>query len=332
MSSFDRATLWQLLEQVGIKKLHHTGNGISGQCPMHDNRTGTSWGINLDGLWRCFNPSCPGFEGGNLTMFLVQVVGMPLRDAVAFQPARAVTEEMVHRRLPPYENRQVVEDVAEDTLPEARLNLYRMCPNYMVQRGYPPWFLASYDVGYDGKAHWPDKAVREAVTFPVRDHVGGKLLGFTRRAVEPGVDPVYSHDVAKNRTLYLLHRLSPGPVLITEGPCDALTARLRAHEEDGPLEVVRALANAVATMGGGFSIAHAKMLAQIGRPVVLAFDNDDAGMQARERAVHLLHAASVVAIQVMLFPGKDLGDLLDTQVSSVRLVSSYHRFGGRGAI
>jgi DNA primase len=327
VSGFDRETLRALLVQARIGKLKDTGNGFAGLCPFHDNKRTPAWGMNLEGLWRCFNAECEGYEGGNLTAFLVRVLGMNLRDAAEFQPSRAVTEEMVHRRLPAYDDRQKGLEGVVEYVPEAKLARYRKCPNYMLSRGYPAWFLREYDIGYDAEAAWPGKRIVEAVTFPVRDHVTGYLLGFTRRTVQPDVDPAYSHELPKNRTLYLLHKLATsGPVLLTEGPCDALTARLRAMEGDGDPAVLETLANAVATMGGGFSEEHAVMLSALARPVVLAFDNDKAGVAARESAISLLHEAGVAQIQVLRYPRKDLGMLEDSDMLDLQLIPAHRRF------
>ncbi len=327
MANLNRDTLRKLLEQAGMKKIRVTGNGFAALCCFHDNTKTPAWGMNLEGLWNCMNPKCA--EKGNLVDFLVRVLHMPMAQAAEYQPAREAGDDIATRKLPSYTDRGKPQDddATKGFLPDAKLVPFRSCPTYMVQRGYPKEFLRDHEIGYEANAEWPDHSVTPAVTFPVRDHVSGHLIGLTRRAIDPERWPPYAHDFDKNRTLYLLHKLRPGPVLITEGPCDALTCRLRAAEDAGEADpaIVMALHNAVATLGGKWSDPYGPMLRALGRPVWLAFDNDDAGMFAREKAIKELLAAGIAEIFVLRFPGHDPGDLAYGQTEELSYVSAWKR-------
>lgn len=319
--ALSRDVLRSLLQQSGVGKLRDTGNGFQFLCPFHDNRRTPAAGMNLEGLWNCMNPACA--EKGNLTTFLMRVMNMPMAEAMKYAPAREADLDYVYQKMPAYDKRAEV--AQHEYVPDARLDVYRRCPQYMLDRGYPMWFLKGYEIGWDPDCEWPDKTRRAAVTFPVRDHETKRLLGFTRRAVEEAF-PQYSHEVEKNRTLYLLHRIGPGPVLVTEGPCDALTARLRALEGEVTDKFTElALSNAVATMGGKFSDAHVPILGRQARPVVLGFDNDVAGFAAREKAVELLMEGGVTDLHVLDYPGKDLGDLGEDQTAELSCVPTWKR-------
>jgi len=330
-----RDTLRGLLQQAGMKKLRDTGNGFQALCPFHANTKTPAWGMSLEGLWNCMNPVCA--RKGNLVTFLVEVAGMSYDAAEKFRPAEVADMNLVMTKMPAYELRAAPQEVVEH-LPEAKLVPFRRCPGYMLDRGYPRDFLRDFDIGFDEACDWPDKVVRPAVTFPIRDHVTKKLIGFSRRAVEPDAWPPYSHEVEKTRTLYLLDRLQDGPVLVTEGPCDALTARLRAR--DCPLiddRIRAALGNAVATMGGKWSEEYTGYLRWTGREVWLGFDAgkvnketgeiepDIAGRAATEKAISSLVAGGVTKLFVLKGIVTDLGDLDQGQTDGLYFVPSWRR-------
>jgi CHC2-type zinc finger protein len=331
-----RDALRGLLQQAGIKKLRDTGNGFQGLCPYHANTKTPAWGMNLEGLWNCMNPLCA--RKGNLVTFLVEVAGMSHDAAEKFRPAEVADMKLVMTKMPPYEMRGAPQEDTKEYLPEAKLIPFRRCPGYMLDRGYPRDFLRDYNIGFDEACDWPDKVVRPAVTFPVRDHVNGRLIGFSRRAVEPDAWPPYSHEVEKTRTLYLLDRLRPGPVLVTEGPCNALTSRLRAL--DCPLidDTIRAaLGNAVATMGGKWSEEYTDYLRWTGRDVWFGFDigkvnketgeiePDLAGHAATEKAISSCMAGGITRLFVLRGYLTDLGDLDPGQTDALSYVPSWRR-------
>ena len=322
----NRATLRGLLQQAGIGKLKDTGNGFAGLCPFHANTRTPAWGMNLDGLWNCMNPKCA--EKGNLTTFLVRVLGMPLDQAMEYAPAESAPDDILTRRLPPYEERHTHGVEEQVTIPDATLQRYAKCPVYMLERGFEKAFLREMEIGLEEEAPWPDKTVTPAVTFPVRDHRSKQIIGFTKRALTEGAWPPYAHDFDKTQTLYLLHKVTKGWVAVTEGPCDALMLRQlfwRAEAEGVDKVIASAMYNAVATLGGRWSDDYALMLGRANiEGVVLAFDNDDAGRAARESAIRSLLLHGVTSIQLLNFPGHDPGDLVSDDVLDLSL-TPYHR-------
>lgn len=312
----NRDSLRSLLEQAGLKGIEDTANGFAAMCPFHHNTNTPAWGMNEDGLWMCFNPACA--ESGNLFTFLTRVMHMPAHAASQYIPAQEVTDEQIHHRLLPYEERGKERDDYE-YLPEATLDPYKRCPLYMMSRGFPKHFLREYEVGFDAESN--------RVTFPIRDHRNGKLLGFTRRRVDNDEWPPYLHDYDKSRTIYLLHLVRPGePILLTEGPVDALKARwLSRFVHDA--RIAAAMRNAVSTNGGRFSHSYGVELSRVynDSAMVLGFDNDDPGVAARETAIRILTENGLARQYVLRFPSEDLGALDRSQLKELDLIPSFKR-------
>lgn len=64
-----------LAKKLGIKFATESGSNITGHCPLHvDEKVSFSFDVER-GLWKCFNPSCPGFKGGNFTQLYKKLTG-----------------------------------------------------------------------------------------------------------------------------------------------------------------------------------------------------------------------------------------------------------------
>lgn len=323
----DRSSLYNLMVQAGMKKIQQTGEGFAALCPFHDNNKSPAWNINADtGLWRCWNDYCGA--KGNFVTFLIRVARMPYDEAVEYADNVPIVGKLdiEEWRLPAWEKR--FEQEQGKFVEEAVLGLYSRCPMYMVQRGFPKSFLKLYDVGWDenGYEHKGRVIGMKRVTFPVRDPYG-RLMGFTRRTV--GEEwPKYLHDFEKTQTLYLVDRVKKGSVLgVTEGPTDALRARLLAQGSDQiPLSVQEraAFTNMVATLGGGLADNQADLISELQPELVItAFDNDVAGISATKKSLRKLRERGVGNLLCLTFPSHDLGDLDLDKLVDVESQSTY---------
>ena len=324
----DRTTLHALMEQAHLKKITQTSEGFACLCPFHDNQKSPAFNINAEtGAWKCWNPAC-GQKGG-LVQFLVKALRMDYNAALEYAKHLPTlsSSDPSQWRLPEYDKRQAKGDGT--FMDEAQLGMYSFCPTYMVEkRGFPKAFLREYDVGFDfhGYEHPPGSGKMmgaNRVTFPVRDP-HGRLLGCTRRAVEDDF-PKVLHDFETSRTLYLMDRVRPGSIMgISEGPIDALRCRLIGARVPGTSRVMDALRAMTATLGAGLVPAQADLVAE-SHPagVVLALDNDGAGVEATRRSIKLLRERGVGRVEVLSYPGKDPGDLKEDDHVDLDLLPTY---------
>jgi DNA primase len=197
----------------------------------------------------------------------------------------------------------------------------------MLGRGFSKDFLRRYDIGFDLTGYEHDGVVigKDRVTFPVRDP-RGRLLGFTRRAIDGNSWPKYLHAVPKAFVLYLCERVVKGGVLgLTEGPIDALRARYIREQLPPELKGFESFANMTATLGAGLTDGQADLVVEMDpSSVVLANDNDAAGYAGTKKSIKMLRERGIRDIQVCTFPSHDLGDLdVDAHID-VDFVSTFN--------
>lgn len=306
----------RLLEAGAVEGIKETSDGFTARCPFHDTRDGTPFTINARaghksfGRWQCWSCKAAGNLFG-LARRLFRRVSSP-RDF-----ARLLAE-LPRPEAPPPEELPVWPSFdergeEEPTLSEATLGVYDWCPAYMVERGFDVAVMRHFDIGFDQAA--------QRVTIPVRN-AGGRLVGISRRATHADQQPKYLHDVPTGRYLYNLHdaleaaRELPRsvPVYAVEGQLDVLWLVQLAVNERQPTRL------AVGTLGTSLSSQNCDDLVTCfgDRPLVLAFDNDDAGRFAQRKAAEAL-LPRVRDLGILSYPTADPGELTarDFQVSAL---------------
>ena len=161
---------------------------------------------------------------------------------------------------------------------EEELDKYRYTHPYMYKRGLTDEIIEIFDIGYD-------KAT-DCITFPIRD-ISGKCLFVARRSVKTkffnypeGVEkPLYglyeldviSKIVIKSPSTRKFHKVGyPPEIIVTESMFDALSFWTIGKY-------------AVALNGLGNELQFKQLRELPCRKIVLATDNDEAGMKARKR-------------------------------------------------
>jgi DNA primase catalytic core len=161
-------------------------------------------------------------------------------------------------------------------------------------------------VGRSGTGRLYDP-MRNRVIFPIHDQQG-KPRGFAGRLLS-GDGPKYFNtpetDLYQKRTLlyglHLAHQsiIDTGKAVVVEGYTDAITA----HQAG--------FTNAVATAGTALTPEHLESLGRIASDVTLAFDGDQPGLMAVERAAEVHPTDSRLRVLVARLPeGQDPADLL----------------------
>lgn len=256
----------------GVRK---TGNqNVMAYCPFHDNHHTPAFCLSLvSGLWICF--SCK--RTGNLEQ-LLRDLGVP--GSAIHAQYRYVIEEAAQHRAPRFDPLRP-QVVSEEPLPEGFLGLFDMCPIALLDEGFSPSVLQSFDIGFD--------LVHHRITFPLRD-LKGNLVGISGRTVIGDgsrykvYDTEYEHwqlprrDAQKDKSAAVLwnaHSIykevfnrSDAAVVLVEGfkACMWLTQL--------------GVANVVALMGSYMSDRQRWLLERLGATVYIMLDNDDAGEKA----------------------------------------------------
>ena len=148
---------------------------------------------------------------------------------------------------------------------------------------------------------------RQRIMFTIHDE-RGELVGFGGRVIDDRQQPKYLNSPQtalydKGRTLFNLHRARKAiaearHAVLMEGYFDAITAWQRGVH------------NVVTTSGTALTEHQIRLLKRETQELVLAFDRDDAGRTATQRAIELA-SRSGVRIKVIRVPqGKDPDDYL----------------------
>ncbi|WP_066946697.1 DNA primase [Microtetraspora fusca] len=206
-------------------------------------------------------------------------------------------------------------------------------PGYLAERGFDRSTQSRWHIGY-APADWraltnhlrrlgfSDTAIessglarrtsrgtlidffRDRAMFPIKDHDGttiafiGRSLDAEPRYLNSPQTPIYR----KRQTLFGLHALTPSrPLVITEGPLDAIAVTLAGRE---PL-------NGLALCGTALTADHVPVLTRSHdlSHIVLAFDGDRAGRAAATRSYPLFKGICT-AEAVTLPTGRDPAGIL----------------------
>lgn len=301
-------------------ELKRAGTRLKGLCPFHSEKTPSFTVDPGQGYYHCFGCG----EGGDIYSFLMQVQGLDFTEAVE-QLARRTGFELHYEDLSPGQRRALGERSRLVELTTRALEFFRdrlaadegeIARTYLKERGFGRADADAFQLGYAPNEWealsralvtegWQRRDLvkvglsvenqrgglrdrfRGRLIFPVLD-TSGDAIGFGGRIL-PGLDygdfepPKYYNSPEtplyhKARVLYGLPQsrtgmAASGEVLVCEGYTDVM-----ALHQAG-------ITNAVATCGTAVGADHFRLLGRYVNRVVLAFDADQAGVKAAERAV-----------------------------------------------
>jgi DNA primase len=327
-------------EHLQLKKAG--GDRFVGLCPFHPEKTASFSVSPSKQAYYCFGCT----EGGDLFRFIQKIENLSFTEAVERLASQAgITlryegESKADRRTAG--RRQVL----HRAIAEAARLYYRMLLDgregaearaYLAERGLTKESAERFEIGYapgypdfllkrltrsysaevlveaglvskDAEGNLRDR-FRGRVMFPIHDlsgnavGFGGRLLAGPRapqnaaKYVNSAESPVYH----KGSLLYNLNRAKPditrsGRTFLVEGYTDVI-----ALDQVGVRE-------AVATCGTALGEDHIRLLSRFTERMVLAFDSDEAGARAAERAF-AFHERYPVDLSVLVLPeGQDPAD------------------------
>lgn len=324
-----------------LKKAGH--DRFVGLCPFHTEKT-PSFGVSPSkGLYHCFGCG----KGGDAIGFLRDVEHLEFAEAVE-RLAKEAGVALRYEGDTPAERRVSSKRQALVRANEAAFELYHRtlleakegeeARGYLETRGIDREVAAEFEIGYapaypdfllrrlvkslsaellveaglalkDQEGNVRDR-FRRRITFPVHD-LSGKAVGIGARILPGGREdgpkylnspetPVYR----KAEVLYNLQRAKAsatrsGEVFLVEGYTDVI-AMVRAG-----------VTNTVATCGTALGEGHFRLASRFAQRMVLAFDSDDAGARAAERAFEFVERFPVQPVVLILPEGLDPADFVD---------------------
>jgi DNA primase len=333
----ERTDIVGLVQQyVGLKK---SGRAFSGLCPFHTEKTPSFTVDPAKQVYYCFGCNA----GGNAFHFIMGVESLTFPESVerlakqagitlryegaspgersaasrrqALFRANARAAELYHRFL--MESREAEDarryldsrGISKETAVHFTIGYAPKYPDFLLRRlarELSPEILVEAGLAMKDASGGVRDRFRGRVMFPI-DDLAGQSVGFGARLLA-GQGPKYLNSpetpvYRKGELLYNLHR-AKAPV----------TNSSRAYVVEGYTDVIAlhqgGVSTAVATCGTAFSEGHLRLLSRFAREAVLAFDSDEAGARAAERA-HGFFQDHPVEVRVLVLPeGLDPADLV----------------------
>ena len=341
----ERTDLVQLVSQhLGLKRTG--GDSMSGLCPFHQEKTPSFSVSPAKQVFYCFGCG----KGGDAITFLrelehlsyveaverlAQQVGVQLRyegDSPAERRAaqrrqaliRANTEaaalyaEMLAKGREGGDARAYLAErgVSAESIETFGIGYAPGYPDFLLRRlggakDLSPEILLEAGLASRGDDGTVRDRFRGRITFPIHD-LQGRALGFGARVLPTDAraaeqakylntaeTPIYR----KGELLYNLHRARGaiargGEAFVVEGYTDVIGLAQAGIE------------HAVATCGTALGERHFELLSRFAQRAVLAFDSDEAGARAAERAFAFHERYPIQAVVMILPEGLDPADLV----------------------
>ena len=305
-----------------------SGSNLFGLCPFHSEKT-PSFSVSPDKqIYHCFGCGKGGgvinfiMEIENLTFpeaveFLARRVNMPMpeqendaesrkrarmlalnKDAARFfyeqlsTPAgQSAREYMAKRRIGGATAKNFGIGFAPDSWDSLR--------NAMKAKGYNDFEMADAGLVRRGKTSGFYDTFRNRLMFPVID-VRGNVIGFSGRILGDG-EPKYMNSPEtlvfnKSRNLFALNlakKSKSGYIILSEGNIDVVSLHQAGFD------------SAVASLGTSLTPEQARLLSRYTNQVIIAYDNDGAGIKAAQRAIGILEKLDVKVKVLRMTGAKD---------------------------
>jgi DNA primase len=337
----ERTDIVKVVSQyLTLKKSGH--DSFSGLCPFHAERTPSFSVSPSKGVYYCFGCGA----GGDSIRFLREMEHLDFAEAVErlakeagvilrYEGDTGAERRAVSRRQAVARANEQAFDLYHRVLLEGREG--EDARTYLAERGIDRETIEAFGIGYAprypdfllrrlGRGSGPDLLVeaglaikdergqvrdrfRGRITFPVHD-LSGRAVGIGARVLPSERDegPKYLNSpetpiYRKAEVLYNLNRAKSavartGEVVVVEGYTDVI-ALVRAGIE-----------TAVATCGTALGEGHFKLASRFAQRMVLAFDSDEAGARAAERAYAFLERYPLQPVVLILPEGLDPADFV----------------------
>ena len=356
-------TVEQIKERLSIVdvvssyvELHPAGKNLKGKSPFTNEKTPSFYVSPDRGMYYCFSSS----PGGDIFTFVEKMEGVDFRGALKILAERAGVD-----LVPEDPKKKGERDRAFDALEAATvfytdwLDKKPAAQTYLDERGVKPATIAKWRIGYapgppehgwrEVRTHLKEKqftdtellktglikqtdggkepydVFRDRVMFPIFD-ASGRVVGFSGRILSKDSEApkyvnspetelfnkseiLFGYDKAKQsiRTMDFS--------LIVEGQFDVVMSHQAGYT------------NTVAVSGTALTPHHVGLLQRLSNKVVLALDNDRAGIAAMQRAADLMLARGMDVKVARMEGGKDPADMVVSDLQAFR-----HTIGQAGHV
>ena len=288
-------------------ELKRAGRNLKGRSPWGVDKTPSFMVSPEKGIWHDFSAN----KGGDIFTFIMEVEGISFKEALEKLAARAGVDISKYQGGDPAVSRKKAR--AKEALALATkyyqaclIRNKAVCEYVFYKRNLDRKTVAEFKIGYapaSGKAmtevlkkrgytldeletagllnRFKSDMFRDRMTVPFID-TSGAVIGFTARILGKG-EPKYLNTPEtllfnKSRFIFGLYQAKEairrsGFVVIVEGNMDVISSHQAGVKE------------AVATSGTAMTEQHLKILSNLTSDIRLAYDGDEAGVKATERAI-----------------------------------------------
>lgn len=281
--------LASVLTELGVDIKRAGDKEISGCCPVHLSRTGhvdrsPSWSMNAEnGLWICY--SCGA--RGTLTSLLSELTG---DDKSIVDVHMFLIQSGLNRMM------SSPEKVEEEPDIDWRA--------YSKFGPVPDLYLYNRDLSREATHHYGVRwdVRNKAWIIPIVS-ASGELLGWQTKKVDWVRN--YPIGVKKSHTLFGVERFTNKPAVLVESPLDVVRLATVCKDVQG-----------LATFGAYVSSEQLKLLSAVASKVIVAMDNDEAGIKASKSLYKALprFKDGVLWLDYKNTNAKDIGDMKSDEI------------------
>lgn len=311
-----------------VRLSRKSGSNLFGLCPFHSEKT-PSFSVSPDKqIYHCFGCG----KGGGVINFIMEIENLSFPEAVEFLAKRAGMELpeqaddqesrqrarmlALNRDAARYFHAQLSQpggQAARDYIQRRQISP-RMVTVFglgsapdgwsglldaMHDKGYTDYELFSAGLVRRGKNGGYYDTFRNRLMFPVID-VRGNVIGFSGRILGNG-EPKYMNSPEtrvfnKSRNLFALNlakKSKNGYIILSEGNIDVVSLHQAGFD------------SAVASLGTSLTPEQARMISRYTNEVIIAYDNDGAGIKAAQRAIGILEKLDLKVKVLRLNGAKD---------------------------
>lgn len=290
-STHHSTNIAQVLQNLGVD-VHRIGEReITGKCPVHIRTVGRedrspSWSMNAsNGLWICFSCGARGSLGS-----LIHELSDGKDGVDPFTIQKLLVESSYSSLVTP---KPTESEIYVDR--EAFFSFSRIPENLSESRNLNPDILHRHGVRWNQE--------RKAWAIPIMSPTG-RLDGWQEKKFDSVKN--YPIGVKKSQTLFGVERFTSSTAVIVESPLDVV--RFAA--------VGIAHTQALATFGAYVSDAQIELILHLADKIVIAMDNDDAGVQSSKKIYKQIGTPrkGLFWWNYSNTTAKDIGDMSDNEI------------------
>lgn len=305
-----------------------SGSNLFGLCPFHSEKT-PSFSVSPDKqIYHCFGCG----KGGGVINFIMEIENLSFPEAVEFLARRVnmPVPEQENDRESKKRSRMLAlnKDAARFFYEQLSAPGGAPARDYMRQRQIGRATATNFGIGYapdtwdalrsamkakgysdfelfdaglvrKGKSGGFYDTFRSRLMFPVID-VRGNVIGFSGRILGDG-EPKYMNSPEtvvfnKSRNLFALNlakKSKSGYIILSEGNIDVVSLHQAGFD------------SAVASLGTSLTPEQARLISRYTGEVIIAYDNDGAGIKAAQRAIGILEKLELKVKVLRLSGAKD---------------------------